>query len=316
MATKEILVVGPNPAHQLTLTFDAFTVDKVNRATSRREYTGGKGTNFCRASRHFQPHPYSSRTCLHTFLGGSTGDRVLELFREEGIEVSPIYVTGETRTCTTCLDVTANTMTELIEPSKPVDAKAADAMDAAIRARLANAAGLAIMGSLPDNTDPDLYTRWARIAAEAHKPLLIDAVKGIEPALCVPGADSLFKVNMEELRRITGKSDVNEAFAYAFEHWTVRILAVTDGPAAAHLQIRGGDGRREFHIAPLAGVVSPLGAGDTADAVFFSLLLHDVDPFVAFRLALAAASANCLHQDSGVFTLEEMLRIADTITIR
>ncbi|KPI86643.1 tagatose-6-phosphate kinase-like protein [Leptomonas seymouri] len=314
MSASEILVVGPNPALQKTLTFGELRLDAVNRARAIREYTGGKGTNFCRASACFKPSPHCCSTTLFTFVGGRTGTRVLDLFKEEGIAVHPIFVPAETRTCITCLDEKHGAMTEIIEPSYPVPAESADEMDRVLKERLQHAGGLAIMGSLPDNTSPELYMRWTQMAAEAKKPVLLDAVKGIEASLKVPHATSVLKVNVEELYQLTGQSTPESAFAYAMREWTVHILAVTDGPRSAYIQERG-KALKTLHVPRVDGIVSPLGAGDTADAVFFAQYVHGVPSDEAFRFALAAASANCLQNDAGKFEFHDLERIAMHITI-
>jgi tagatose 6-phosphate kinase len=314
MSSTDILVVGPNPALQKTLTFAELRLDAVNRAGSMREYTGGKGTNFCRASACFKANPHFCNTTLFTFVGGETGKRVVDLFKEEGIVVHPISVPAETRTCITCLDEKHGTMTEIIEPSYPVPAESADEMDRVLREKLQHAGGIAIMGSLPDQTSPELYTRWTQMAAEAQKPVLLDAIKGIEDSLKVPHATSILKVNMEELYKLTGQSTPEKAFERAMEEWTVHILAVTDGPRTAYIQERG-KALKKLHLPKLDGVVSPLGAGDTADAVFFAQYIHGVPADEAFRFALAAASANCLHKDAGRFAHHDMEEIAKGITI-
>ncbi|CAG9575270.1 tagatose-6-phosphate kinase-like protein [Leishmania major strain Friedlin] len=314
MGSPLIAVIGPNPAFQKTLAFDELRVDEVNRAATVHSYTGGKGTNFCRASACCKESPHFCRTTLHTFVGGKTGERVIDLLHQEGIAVYPVTVPAETRTCITCLDTQNSTMTELIEPSAAVPDDAAKDMDRALLKALEHAGGMAIMGSLPDGSSPDLYTRWTEMAAAAQKPVLIDAVKGIEASLKVPGVHSILKVNMRELNKLTGQSTPESAFEYAMQMWTVRVLAVTDGPRSAYIQERG-QPLQVVHIPKVDGVVSPLGAGDTADAIFLAKYIHGTTPVEAFRLALAAASANCLQKEAGVFAQHEMRRIADGITI-
>lgn len=322
MPAPHIIVVGPNAALQRTLTFDSLTLDSVNRAVSSCVYTGGKGTNFCRAVQCLATLPghdaiaEASSARLFTFLGGMTGDRVRQLLLAEGIAFYAVQIETETRTCTTCLDSAAGTMTELIGPSLPLSSAASAEMDAAVCVALEQAQGLAIMGSLPDGTDPELYARWARIAAQAGKPVLVDAVKGSAAALQVAGARCVLKVNKAELLKMTGAATIPAAFDFAMAEWNLEVLAVTDGPGTAHIQVRGCGPRRELTILPLSNVVSPLGAGDTADAVFFSLYLAGREPVDAFKAALAAASANCLHSDAGRFEAADMQRIAETIIVK
>lgn len=312
MSPLEILVIGPNPALQKTLSFDTLSVDRVNRARHVRVYTGGKGTNFCRAAACYRESHHFCQTTLFTFVGGETGTRVVELLGQEGISTHPIQAPGETRTCITCLDAQNGTMTELIEPSSAVPPASADAMDDALRQRLPSAAGLAIMGSLPDHTSPELYTRWVQMAAAAKKPVLIDAVGGIMDSLKVAGASSILKINLEELLKITGKSNLDEAFCYAMREWGISILAVTDGPRTAYIQERDSP-MTAIALPTVDNVVSPLGAGDTADAIFLSEYVNGTTPVEAFRRGLAAASANCLQKDAGVFEMKHLEAISDAI---
>lgn len=66
----------------------------------------------------------------------------------------------------------------------------------------------------------------------------------------------------------------------------------------------------------LALRISKSGASDTAGAVFLAEYIHGTTPVEAFRLALAAASVNCLQREAGVFAQNDMRRIAGGITMR
>ncbi|CCW62898.1 unnamed protein product [Phytomonas sp. EM1] len=312
---KSIAVVGANPALQKILRFETLTIDEVNRATAMQLTTGGKGTNFCRASRHHG----RAAAVLFTFLGGSNGTRVGQLLEEEGLPFRAVRVSAETRECTTCLLARSDAMTELIGPSHPIPPAAAAEMLAGITAALEPAGGidgLAIMGSLPDGTDPDLYTEWTRAALAAGRPVLLDAVKGVEPALRLPGSrHAILKVNMEEFRKLTAPAaDLAGAFHHAMREWTVEVVAVTNGPGLAYLQVRG-EPLRVFRVPKLTNVVNPIGSGDTAAAVFFAEYLNGVGVVEAFRRGLVAASANCLQIDAGVFDQADYDRLFDSVTV-
>lgn len=314
MGKRVILVIGPNPALQKTMFFNGLELDKVNRALKQQEYTGGKGTNFCRACSQHAVGGIS--TLLFTFIGGSAGAKAGRLLKGEGIQLCTVTVEDETRTCITCLDEASGTMTELIGPSFPINERAATAMDTAVWGYLQHrdVVGVAILGSLPDGTDADLYRRWVKMAAEKGKPLLVDAVKGISPALSVERNNAILKVNKDELFKMTGKGTIDEAFEHAMCEWPLSILAVTDGPYEAFIQKRGEE-RCTIKVPALDSVVSPLGAGDTADAVFFSEYLSGTDYVEAFRRGLAAASANCLQQEAARFRKEDYEKCLTTIQV-
>ena len=287
-----IAVFGANPAWQKTLHFKEFRPGKVNRAAALELYAGGKGVNFCRAA----GCRGLCRTRLFQFAGGANGALHEAELAREGIDCCSIRVAAETRCCTTCLDEAGSPMTELIEPSHAVTAKEAEQMLKALDSQLAEAAGAAITGSLPDGTDPELYVRVAEVAARHGLPLLIDA---LSPEAVAAAADVVLKINMDELKKITGESEPAAALKSGASQWKNAILAITDGADAAYL---AGRGKLYRYRIPRISVVSALGAGDTCSAVLLSGLLTGQAPHLAFAGALAAASANCLSATAGKFS--------------
>ena len=280
MRKPEIAVFGANPSWQKTLSFEHLLPGEVNRARSADAYASGKGVNFCRAA---TCHGLC-RTRLFQFAGGGNGRRHETGLRAEKIPFRSIRTAAETRCCLTCLDRTAGTMTELIEPSHPVTPEEAARMLAALDEALIRCSGVAITGSLPDGTDPGLYCEVARRSVRRGVPLLVDAVSGILPAL-----------------------------HKGLQRWPEAILAVTAGPDAAFLATEGVLYRYEL---PAIEVISPLGAGDTCSAVFLSEILCGPPPAEAFGTALAAANANCLTPKAGEFAPAERDRLRNQITIR
>ena len=112
---------------------------------------------------------------------------------------------------------------------------------------------------------------------------------------------------------MTGEADIRAALRKVFTFNGIRFVAITDGPSDAWC----GDGTRTavYHLPELEKVVNPIGCGDTASAVWMSEILSGTDPFEAFRIALGAASANCLSAFPGSYDPAEAARIAAVITL-
>ena len=290
-----IAVFGANPAWQKTLHFKQFRPGEVNRASGLELYAGGKGVNFCRAAKCFG----RCRTRLFQFAGGANGALHETELAREGIDCRSIRVAAETRCCTTCLDDAGSPMTELIEPSHAVTAAEAAEMLRALDAQFSEASGAAITGSLPDGTDPELYTRVAELAAKHKLPLLIDA---LSPGATAAAAEVVLKINMDELKKLTGEGEAAAALRCGAARWKHAVLAITDGAAAAYLAWQG---KLYRYRIPRISVVSALGAGDTCSAVLLSGILTGEAPHLAFARALAAASANCLTPTAGEFSNPE-----------
>ena len=304
---KKILVLEGNPAFQKTLTFRKIQYNGVNRATALRIYTGGKGTNFCRAGRIFGKVQFE---LLH-FTGGENGRKVDMLLAEEGIKTFSVTTETETRCCVTCLNNDDGSMTELIEPSFPLTEKNQQEFLLLLEKRLETSSCAAITGSLPDGTDREFYTQWAEKVLAKGKLLFIDAVKGIENTLLLPGR-KILKINKEELFTLSGENELITGMKKMFEKYSPEILAVTDGGENAFLFTSSGV-RKKYILPKLENIVSPLGCGDTTSSIFCSLLLENTKPEEAFKTALAAASANCLSADAASFEIKDMEKILPQI---
>jgi fructose-1-phosphate kinase PfkB-like protein len=159
--------------------------------------------------------------------------------------------------------------------------------------------------------------------------VLMDAVKDVLPALAAGGVHAL-KINADELAALAaeacpaavpqGERDGSpaarcdgvrvRALALLRElrgTSSLRDVAVTDGPAAAHLVSAraGGAVHTVFALPPLPhglAPVNPIGAGDTvAGVTVMHAALCGVPLAAAFARGLAAGSASCLTMRGGVW---------------
>ena len=100
MPALRILALGPNPALQRVLTFDAPIVPGgVNRATSVSTYVGGKGQGVALAVHRWAP---GAAVCAQ-FVGGDHGCIVEAQLAAQGVECVSEHVSAETRQCTTLI---------------------------------------------------------------------------------------------------------------------------------------------------------------------------------------------------------------------
>ena len=300
---KRITALGPNPAWQKTLFFDRFRYGAINRAREMQTFPAGKGINFCRAA---ACHGRVAARLIQ-FAGGENGGKIRAGLAEEGMPVFSVPTVAPTRCCTTCLCLETQTMTEVIEPSFAADAAEVDARLERFDEWLRESDAGAFCGTLPTGTDPMLYPRAAAIAAEHGRPLLVDSYQNLRPVFA-SNAELWLKINADELRAMTGADDIATGLKRVFDSPAVKLAAITDGPGMAYAS----DGSRivTYNLPQLERVVNPIGCGDTASAVWASELLCGVDPFEAFRLALAAASANCLSAFPGSFSPADAEEIA------
>lgn len=311
MNKNRLIALGPNPAWQKTLFFEELRYGEVNRASEMREIPSGKGINFCRAA----GCAGRAEARLLEFVGGENGRRIVEGLDREGMTHRSIPTGNPTRSCITCLCRKTGTMTELIEPSHPVSEPEIQSFLTALDAELPEAGIVALCGTVPTGSAADFYERCARRAVAAGARLLIDSFNGIEPVLG-RAAQIVLKINLEELRALTGGDTAEACFDRLFRQFPRVVFAgITDGPHIAYAS----DGATvvRYRLPRLDRVLNPLGSGDTASATLAGELLTGTEPIEAFRRALAAASANCLNELPGHFEPCEADSIARAIeTIR
>lgn len=306
----KIAVLGPNPAWQKTLFFTTFNKGSVNRARAMESLASGKGINFCRALSCEK----KSRFTLLQFSGGNNGRLLDEALAKSQMDVVSIKVMGETRCCITCLDESAQVMTELIEPSFPASHEESSQLLDAFDQVLEGAAGAAFCGSLPDGTDPSLYVQAAALTAKHHALLLIDAFRDLSEVFGA-AEKTVLKINKEELEKLSGEKETGTGLKKLFAMYkSLKYAAITDGPENAFAS--DGVSLAEYLLPQLPKVVSPLGCGDTASAVLLSELCSGTPLFSAFQRALAAASANCLNATPGSFLPEEAQKLLPSFQIR
>lgn len=292
-----LAVAGLNPAWQKTLSFEQFVPGAVNRAASIKEMASGKGINTVRAAVNWG----KTDAAVLQVAGGLNGERLIAYLNEEGLRHQTLMIPGNTRCCTTVLDRTAHSMTELIEPSAKVPDKSVQELFDMFERFLPEADALALCGTYPPGIPDDFYARLAAAAKKHHAFLFLDAFIKIEKTL-QNGVD-LLKINLDELMTLTGEKNVECAFRTCFSRFKVGALAVTDGKNPAYISENGKD-IDSLPVPVVEKPVNPIGSGDTCSGVMLSEIVSGASVRDAFRCGLAAASANCLTEDPATFDIE------------
>lgn len=294
MKKPKLAISGLNPAWQKTISFHNFIPGAVNRAAALMEMASGKGINTARAAINWG----CADPVVFQVAGGMNGERLVAYLNEEGLPHQTLMIPGNTRCCTTILDRTNHTMTELIEPSAKVPESSVEELFRMFDTFLPEADALALCGTYPPGIPEDFYARLAA-AAKKHKSFLfLDAFIGIEKIL-QNGVD-LLKINLDELYALTGENNVENAFAACFRKFKVGALAVTDGKNPAFIA-ENGHNIESLPVPIVEKPVNPIGSGDTCSGVTLSELMTGTPLREAFRCGLAAASANCLTEEPATF---------------
>ncbi|KAJ1917943.1 hypothetical protein IWQ60_007629 [Tieghemiomyces parasiticus] len=218
---------------------------------------------------------------LLQILGGATGTYIDKALRQKGIHHINVEVQAETRTCTTVLDASTGSMTELIEPTSRITAEERTAFEDRAQSLITTGAGklriIALCGSFPNGMDSETFAKIAHQKPDSAF-LYLDAVKDIELILSTRKVD-MIKINLEEFVKIIRQlgfagqsgnffnaipdleSDESSQREFAvlakrlMETYHVGLVAITNGPYRAFLFQRGGTGYHTFRIPDLVGIL-------------------------------------------------------------
>jgi fructose-1-phosphate kinase PfkB-like protein len=315
MSEKKVMIIGFNPALQKVLTFSSFHQGEVNRAESITYIHGGKGANYAKALALF-----GFDSMLFQFIGGGNGERYCKILNDECIDYKNCITEAETRVCCTCIFETAQSVTEIIEPSGVISHDEVIIMRQMILTSMKNYDAVCICGTFPPGIDSSLYALIVKEAVKLRIPVLIDSYIGIDSVL-KEGPDFL-KINLKEFRDIVSESDLQSGVDKFFRDYKkVKVLALTDGPNNSYLFTNSKFGKKDLGSKKLAyklpyldKVINPIGAGDTVGAGFISSVLNGETYNCAFKKGLAAASASCLEKNNASFNTENLEILLKKIT--
>ncbi len=308
---KKILVSGANPAWQKVLMFKNINAGKVNRAADAFFFASGKGINFVRAVSIYR----KANAELVQFLAGMNGNRIASELDGEGINhCDVVLANGDTRTCSTCIDLAKSEITELIEPSPLLSSDDIESFKNTIAEKIGGCDAFAICGTMPANAPNDIYLDLTLHALRAEKLVLVDMIFNLTPVLQASKEQVILKINADELAEYTGIASTVEALRELDKKYSLVCAAITDGPGKSYLLFE--HKIYEYTLPKLEKVVNAIGCGDTASAVLLSEFMDSGDAVEAFKMALGCASGNCLSVKCGEYDLKFAENYAAKIIIK
>lgn len=202
---KKILCICLSSTLQRTITFENFTLEKVNRSKKYRQDASGKAVNSARVLNQLQ------KGCAITIcpLGQNNQQLFLDLANGDNLDLRTVAIPGFTRECWTLLDKIAGTTTELVvsEPVLSNDDEIAIVKNAEIKLlKIINEAfsevdAVLLAGSKPSIWSEDLYATIAGMAKDAGKLFLADYIGEDMQKTLKSAIPDIIKINDEEFTR-------------------------------------------------------------------------------------------------------------------
>ena len=300
------LVVCPNLAIDRMLATDRVRPGGMSRCRELRTQAGGKGANVLRATRAL-----GGEGLLTGFAAGRAGQMIVELARDEGLELDVVVTDGEARASTVVLGDDGS-VTRLYEAGPAVGASAERALaDLAGRRPAAPGEWAVVTGAAPPGVSPGFYAALLLSARAAGYKVLVDAT-GEQLAGALDERPDLVKVNVAEACSAVGTTGAHcddegaaspdELVAEGLE--LARRLCAA-GAAAAVLTLgaagaAGVLGGEEWQVVtPPVRTVNPVGSGDCFSAGLTLALQRGEGVAAALCLAAAAGAANAASPFNG-----------------
>lgn len=288
-----IICLGPTPTMQRTMTFAMLTLNEVNRTSRVHEFASGKSGNVVRVL-----HTLGSPCISSGFLGGNRGESYRADLDRTGIAHDFVYIQPNTRLCTTVIDESAGTATELLEESQPLPAADYQSLLAKLKTLLERAKLLVLSGNLPPGASADFYARCVELAG-ANVRVIVDTV-GAPLLETLQYKPFIIKPNQSEVARTLGiEINSDEQLRQAMKQLISRgaqWVVVTRGPAATLVT----DGQTFWQVkVPSVQAISPIGSGDAFAAGLACGLFNDNPVPEASILGAACGSANAMTSDAG-----------------
>ena len=283
-----ILSAGLTPAWQQILLFDSFRYGEVNRAREVHWCASGKVFNAGIAAHHLGG---PSRTLAP--VGGPPLAQIQREFDELGLPRRLVVTSAATRVCTTLIDQSTGTITELVQNGRPLLSTELDEFRQTYAEEAKEAGAAIIIGSLPVGTPISFYRD---LVERTPCPAILDfrgegllSVLDLEPYVVKP--------NREELARTVGRSLQSDEDLFAamrsLNDRGAQWVVITQGPGPVWVS----SARELYRLdpPPIRDLVNPIASGDALAAAigWATRAGHSVPDAVC--LGLAAAAQNARH---------------------
>ena len=304
-----ILSVTLNPSVDQTLYISGFKAHDTNRIERVEVDAGGKGVNLSRVAAEL-----GASSAASGFIGGRTGDLVLEVLAKQGVIDEFVRSDNDTRTVWS-IESGDGPPTTFNESGAPVSKDAWEALCAKVSDTSASCAWVALGGSLPKGVPSDAYLQLAKIARSQGAKVLIDADGDALQKAMEFGPD-LVKPNSPEAGRLLNRTVSTEAEAIQAAE-DIRAMLTEAGNASATVIVsRGAEGAvmasptgvksyRAFKVE----VRSTIGSGDSMLGGFLAGRQRGLDDEACMRLALAAGAATAMSDGTQIGRRADIERI-------
>ena len=211
-----ILTITLNPSIDRRYNVKDFEKGKIFRTEDYQYTIGGKGINVSKVIKVL-----GQEVLATGFLGGNSGEYIIDGLNEMDIENNFVNISGQTRSC---LAIISNdgSQTEILERGPLISEDEKNKFLTIYESLLDKVDIICASGSLPKGLDYNIYSDLIRIAKEKNKKFLLDT-SGEALKQGIEAGPYLIKPNKEEFRTILIKEGDRYSSCFFRSRWSVAI---------------------------------------------------------------------------------------------
>lgn len=303
MKSYDIVTLTVSPALDKSAHFTGLVPEQKIRCQMPLFDAGGGGINVSKAISRLEGTSLALMTA-----GGSTGEMLQKLLREESVPFRAIETESWTRENFVAVDDNTNSQFRFVFPAPAVTIAEKDKIIEAIHELDFNY--LVVSGGLSEGLPLDFYQKIAEMAKASNSKLIIDT-SGAPLRKALETGVYLIKPNVGELAKLIGverleMEQVNEAAKEIIREGGAEVVVVSLGPQGAVLVTKD-----SYDYVPAPNVVkkSTVGAGDSMVGGMVWALSQNKSLKEVLRWGVACGSAATMNEGTQLFKLEDAKRL-------
>jgi tagatose 6-phosphate kinase len=305
-----ILCLNLNAAIDKTIVVSQFQINKIHRPESVMLLAGGKGCNVARALKRLGQKPVVSG-----WVGGFAGQFIENELHEEDIQTAFVHTDFESRTCTSILDQTNQTMTEIYENGESVPAEKIDELRDFVATNIKKYQAITLSGSMPPGVPSDFYAEVIEIANKENVLTFLDS-SGEALRKGIAARPFLVKPNEAEIKSLLGidpeeSVDFPRVAEETSTKYRTKVLLSLGAAGAVAADVSG-----VYLIEnPRVEAISAVGSGDCTLAGIVHGYLQGYSFKDSVVCGIAAGTANTLMIGASQFRMDDYERLCSEVKL-
>ncbi|MDR3551909.1 MAG: 1-phosphofructokinase [Clostridia bacterium] len=296
-----LVTVTVNPALDKLYYVEKLIPGEDIRVQHPTAHAGGKGIDVAKVARLL-----GIEVITTGFIGGHSGNFIMEALRNKGIREAFVRVSSETRSCINVYEDNSGKPTTLLEPGEAVSDAEREKLVKKYRQVIENCSMVAMCGSVPKGIGTDFYPELISIAKAAGKTVILDTSGELLRA-GIEAKPDIIKPNRTEISSLLGREvktrdEVVEAAVSLHEKGIGTVIVSLGRDGAVFATPQGVFQGTTPDIKP----VNTVGCGDSLVAGYATGILKKQTVEETILLAMAVSTANALGSEAGFFRQNEL----------